>query len=158
MGHIFSKRARACTPKLRIDRYVGKAVGTFPPLTSTSSSCPWVKMTNGVGTWLWVPILPNSSTFKFYWCGTFQWQSHPSLGMSLFHLLFTPPVLRLWALIAYGSTRSSFPTHYIQMDFLPLSISFLELLKAVKNIWQDPIKDPIYLNNKMISKLLRANK
>lgn len=42
------------------------------------------------------------------------------------------------------------------MDFLPLSISFLELLKIIENIWQDSIKDLIYLNNKMMSKHLRA--
>lgn len=27
------------------------------------------------------------------------------------------------------------------MDFLPLSILFLELLKTIKNVWQGPIKD-----------------
>lgn len=70
---------------------------------------PGGKVINGVGPWVWVPMSPNSSTSKFCWCGVLGWPNDPPTGKSLFHLLFMPTFLKLWALIGYGSRQE---THF----------------------------------------------
>lgn len=101
-----------------------KAVGTFPPLTSQVLHVPGWKVTSGV----WVPILPNSSAFKFCWCGVLQWHGDPpQRGLCpIFHSL--QPLLGYEPYhIAYGSTQRIISNPLSANGFSTTAISFLEL-------------------------------